>query len=113
MASKRSGTESRGTSTIAACFVSEQATKIALVAAGPVQKILTNIAPERIRTSDLMVRSHVLYPTELPVQGSHILEEQVVFEQALLSEGKAVFLGDEYLYFRSREHWVVFSNDTR
>lgn len=78
---------------MAACFVTGQAIKIALVATGPVQKILINIAPERIRTSDLMVRSHVLYPTELPVQGCHILEEQVVFEQALLSEEKKVFLG--------------------
>ncbi len=45
-----------------------QPSKIPLVRTGPEQVISNSIAPERIRTSDLTVRSRVLYPAELPVR---------------------------------------------
>ncbi len=45
-----------------------QPRRIELVSAGPEEKISKIIAPERIRTSDLTVRSRVLYPAELPVR---------------------------------------------
>src|SRR3990167_3577492 len=41
--------------------------RMALVCRGPKGKIKLNIALERIRTSDPLVRSQILYPTELPV----------------------------------------------
>ncbi len=43
-------------------------------------------ALERVRTSDLLVRSQVLYPTELPVQkGKHHIVVLFLFQYVFLA----------------------------
>lgn len=42
------------------------------------------IAPERIRTSDLPVRSRVLYPAGLPVQEREV---QILSDKEIISQG--------------------------